>query len=181
MTQILGENHMMKLEKEIREKLQRYLINADPFLWNVLENKNKVGRVKELKEMGFIVGFPTSTNFTYKKLYQDLLVEVGMEAILDRIVIPRIYKLFTVEQLEYLRRCWEQGQTPSLKYFKDNKLYRKHIFTNNETYDGSDFPVVAGYKEAAFVFVQINNQQNFIERWTVFAGLWFEEIEPFLR
>ena len=91
-------------------------------------------------------------------------------------------KLFSTDTLGYLRRCWEQGQTPTLDYFKRQGLYRKHVFSRNETFDsGWAVPPVAGYKEAAFVFVQIDTQHDYVERWTVFAGLWFEEIEPIFR
>jgi hypothetical protein len=30
------------------------------------------------------------------------------------------------------------------------------------------------------IFLEINNSLDFIDRWTVFAGLWFEIIEPAL-
>jgi hypothetical protein len=32
--------------------------------------------------------------------------------------------------------------------------------------------------DPANVFVHVDRQNEFVERWTVFAGLWFEEIEP---
>ena len=172
---------MLRLTKETKDKLTRYFINADPPLWNVLENKNKKGRLRELKEAGLLPGYSEGTNFTYNKLNQDLLVEAGIETILEHIVVPRIKKLFTQETLEYFRRCWEQGQTPTLQYLKQKKLYRKHTFSNVEVFDdGWAVPPVTGYKESAFIFVQIDTQHNYVERWTVFAGLWFEEIEPLL-
>jgi hypothetical protein len=37
---------------------------------------------------------------------------------------------------------------------------------------------VEGYRDAAFVFVQIDTRHNFVQRWTVLAGLWFELLEP---
>jgi len=43
----------MNISKEQSAKLGRYFINADPFLWGVLKAKNKKGRLKELKQMGF--------------------------------------------------------------------------------------------------------------------------------
>ena len=36
-------------------------------------------------------------------------------------------------------------------------------------------------KEPAHIFLQINTQWDYVERWTVFGGLWFEEIEPWIR
>ena len=108
-----------------------------------------------------------------------------VDGILEKIVIPRIQNSFSQETLRYFRDCWEQGQTPDLKYLVKNKLYRKHTFTSlptEEVYDDwTSLPPVVGYKDPAFIFVQIETQHNFVERWTVFAGLWFEEIEPLLR
>jgi len=49
-----GENTMMQIPMETQEKMKRIIINADPFLFGVLKAKNKKGRMKELKEMGFL-------------------------------------------------------------------------------------------------------------------------------
>ena len=61
------------------EKLKRYLINADRFLWDVLKAKNKKNRMKELKELGFFEIYPEKNNPTYSKINQDLLIELGIE------------------------------------------------------------------------------------------------------
>jgi hypothetical protein len=132
--------------------------------------------------MGLLKGYAAGSNPIYTRINQDLLLELGVEGILERIVIPRVKELFPPDILEYFRRCWEQGQTPSLDYLKKHGLYRKHHFTNEATYDDSwKVPPVVGHKEPAFIFVQVDTQHDFVERWTVFAGLWFEEIEPLLE
>ncbi|MDO9333887.1 MAG: hypothetical protein Q7T57_05130 [Dehalococcoidales bacterium] len=171
----------MEMARETKDKLKRYLLNADPFLWNVLDKKNKKERLRELQTLGFLAGYSKGSNPIYSKINQDLLVELGIEGIIERIIFPKVTALFKPDILQYFRRCWEQGQAPILEYLKKNRLYRKHIFSANEVYDGSPLlSQVAGYKEPAFVFVQIDTQHDFVERWTVFAGLWFEEIEPLL-
>jgi len=167
----------MEIPREQAEKLKRYFINADPFLWGVLENKNKKGRLRELRGLSFLGSYSEGGNPTYSKINQDLLVEIGIEGILERIVVPKITNGFTQEVLRYFQRCWEQGQTPDMKYLKEHKLYRRHIFAEDKVYDGREYRVV-GHKDPAHLFVQIDTQHNFVERWTVFAGLWFEEIEP---
>jgi hypothetical protein len=167
----------MEIPREQAEKLKRYFINADPFLWGVLENKNKKGRLKELRGLGFLGSYSEGGNPIYSKINQDLLVEIGIEGILERIVVPKITNGFAQEVLRYFRRCWEQGQTPDMKYLKEHKLYRRHIFAEDKVYDGRE-PRVVGHKDPAYLFVQIDTQHNFVERWTVFASLWFEEIEP---
>ena len=173
----------MQIPREQGEKLKRYFINADPFLWGVLEAKNKKGRMKELKGQGFLPGYSEGSNATYSKINQDLLVEIGIEGILERIVVPRVTNAFAPNVLRYFQRCWDQGQYPDLKYLVERKLYRRHIFTDGMVYERKG-PVVGnrvtGHRDPAQLFVQIDTQHNFIERWTVFAGLWFEEIEPLL-
>jgi hypothetical protein len=168
----------MEIPRDQAEKLRRYFINADPFLWGILEAKNKKGRLQELKKLGFLKSYSEGSNATYSKVNQDLLVELGMEGVLERIVIPRVAKSFAPEDLRYFRRCWEQGQTPDMKYLREHRLYRRHPFSGHEVYGKRDEPLIAGHKDPAHIFVQIHTQYHFVERWTVFGGLWFEEIEP---
>jgi hypothetical protein len=171
----------MNITNEQAGKLSKYFINADPFLWGILQAKNKKGRLKELKQMGFLSIYVEGSNPIYSKINKDLLIELGIKGILEKIVIPRVYSCISQEMLRYFRDCWEQGQTPDLNYLVKNKLYRKRTMISlieQETYDSFGDFRIAGYKDPAFIFVQIETQHNFVERWTVFAGLWFEEIEP---
>jgi len=170
----------MEIPKEQSEKLKRYFINADPFLFGVLEKKNKKERLKELKELGFLRDYAESSNATYSRMYQDLIVELGIESIFERIVIPQVNKHFAPEVLRYFRRCWEQGQTPDMKYLKEHQLYSRLPLSHHEVYGKRDEPQIVGYKDPAHIFLQIDTQHYFVERWTVFAGLWFEEIEALL-
>jgi hypothetical protein len=152
----------MDMPREQSDKLKRYLINADPFLWDVLRAKNKRGRIKELQEMGPIKSYPEKSSPTYSKINQDLLVELGIEGILKEIVKKQIDASFAPDHISYFRRCWQQGQTPDSP---DKKVESNRI---------------SGHRSPAFIFLQIH-QKEFVERWTVFGGLWFEEIEPFVR
>lgn len=127
--------------------------------------------------MGFLKGYAKHAKPVYSKIKNDLLLEIGISGILESIVARRLKDLFTQDQLDFMRRWWEQGQTPSLDYFNRQKLYKHHFLTDDAVQEEIDKPPT-GYKEPAFVFVQINSQMGFVERWTVFAGLWFEEIEP---
>ncbi len=175
----------MEISREQGDKLIKYFINADPFLFGVLETKNKKSRIKELKQMGFLATYTEGSNAIYSKINRDLLVELGITGILEKIVVPKIRNGFKPEIMRYFRDCWEQGQNPDIEYLNKNKLYRNRGFFSiceKEVHDSWDktTPVV-GYKDPAFVFVQIDTQHNFVERWTVFAGLWFEEIEPLIH
>jgi hypothetical protein len=180
----------MQMSKEQAEKLRRCFINADPFLWGVLGAKNKKERLTELKKSGFLQSYSEGSNATYNKINQDLLVELGIDGILERIVIPRVTNAFATDVLRYFRRCWDQGQNPDMRYLIERRLYRKRILTDEEVYESRGFQFdrkgfgrmsrVVGHKDLAQLFVQIDTQHSFVERWTVFAVLWFEEIEPLL-
>ena len=169
----------MEIPREQAVKLTRYFINADPFLWGISDNKNKKGRLQELREMGLLKEYSVGSNSTYNKINQDLLVELGIEGILERIVVPKIVNGFIPDVLNFFRRCWEQGQTPEIKYLKEHELYKRHVFSEDNYFDSRGYRIV-GHKDPAHIFVQIDTQHNFVERWTVFAGLWFEEIEPLI-
>jgi hypothetical protein len=176
----------MDISREQADKLNKYFINADPFMWGVLQAKNKKGRLEELKQLGFLATYSEGgIQKIYSKINSDLLVELGIKGILEKIVIPKIQNGFGPEILRYFRDCWEQGQTPDLNFLNKNKLYHNQNFftlTSQEVYDSfGPNPPVVGYKDPAFIFIQIDVQHNFVERWTVFAGLWFEEIEPLLQ
>jgi hypothetical protein len=175
----------MEIPREKAERLKRYFTNADPFLWGVLAAKNKKKRLEELKGMGFLATYAPGGNPIYTRINRDLLVELGIEGILSKIVVPRVQEGFRPEVLRYFRDCWEQGITPGVDYLVKNELYRKYTLTSvrsAEVYEGWGADThVAGYRYPAYIFVHIERQYNVIEGWTVFAGLWFEEIEPLLR
>jgi hypothetical protein len=179
----------MQISKEQAERLKRYFINADPFLWGVLEARNspeatnkreanKRVRLEKLKRSGFLQNYSEGTSATYAKMNKDLLVELGIDGILERIVIPRVKDAFAPDILVYFRRCWDQGQMPDIRYLIQHGVYQTHRLVEVELYPGG--PVLLRRKGPAFVFVQIDTQHEFVERWTVFAGLWFEEIEQLL-
>jgi hypothetical protein len=169
----------MIVEKHQAEKLKRYLINSDPFLWGVLLGRNKRQRVTALQQMGLLKGYPAGSNHIYSRIYNDLLLELGIEGILEKIVIPETRKLFRPEVLQFFRRCWEQGQLPDLDYLEKEGLYRLRWLKDGEIIkEGWRSPRLDAYKDQSNIFLQIDRQNGFVARWTVFAGLWFEEIEP---
>lgn len=172
---------MLAMSRDKKEKLTRYFINANPFLWDLLVSKNKPDRLLEFKEMGYLANYSKSSNPNYSRINKDLLVEVGLEGILERIVIPRVNALFSKDIIDYFRRCWEQGQTPTIKYLREQGLYKRRYRRREEREESWTVAPPVGYKDPSFVFFQIETQANFVERWTVFAGLWFEEIEPMLE
>jgi len=162
----------MEIPREQAERLKRYFINANPFLWGVLEATNKKRRLEEIRQLGFLSNYSEGSNATYSRVNQDLLVELGIEGILEHIVVPKVRGRIDQEALRSFRRNWEQGRTPDKKYLKEKGLYRYRRVVWKEEKEP---------KDPAHIFVQIDTQKDFVERWTVFAGLWFEEIEPWSR
>jgi len=171
----------MDLPREQSSKLRKYFINADPFLWGILVHKNKKGRIKELKEFGLLQTYVDGGNPIFTKINRDLMIELGISGIVEQIVIPRIITIFSADNLRHFQDCWEQGQTPDLDYLIQNKLYRPRIVNTNNASDYFNAPEpLVSSRDPAFIFVQIDTQHNFVERWTVFAGLWFEEISQYI-
>lgn len=164
----------MEIPRETADMLRRYFLNAAPFMWGVLEGRTKKERLQEIQELGFLQDCPKYNKITYEAINQRLLVELGIEGILDKIVVPKVYNRLGSEALQRFRRNWEQGQRPEKKYLKENKLYRYHRVIWREQWE-ENRPVPD--KDPALIFLEINAKLDFIDRWTVFAGLWFEIIE----
>ena len=167
----------MEIARETADTLRRYFINASPFLWGVLEARKKKERILEIKGMGFLENYSEKSKHKYDTINQELLVELGIEGIIGSIVVPLVCKRTGFEALKSFRRHWEQGQIPDKKYLKDNRLYRHRRFTLMEHWE-ENRPVLG--KDPAFIFLEINESLDFVDRWTVFAGLWFEIIDPLI-
>jgi hypothetical protein len=167
----------MEIPRETAEILRRYFINASPFLWGVLKARKKKDRISEIKGKGFLVNYSENSKISYDMINQALLIELGIEGILNRIVIPQVYIRIGSEALTSFRRHWEQGQLPGKNYLKENKLYRRRRVILMQKWEGNR-PLPE--KDPAFIFLEINESLDFIDRWTVFAGLWFEIIDPLM-
>jgi hypothetical protein len=96
----------MEIPREQAAKIARYFINADPFMWGLLQSKNKKGRLKELKTLGFLSGYSEGGNPIYSKINKDLLIELGTQGILENIIVPQIKNSFKPDTLRYFRDCW---------------------------------------------------------------------------
>ena len=93
------------------------------------------------------------------------------------IVVPLVHKRLGLEVLKSFRRHWEQGQLPDKKYLKDNRLYHHRRVTWMEHWEENR---LVPEKDPAYIFLEINESLDFVDRWTVFAGLWFEIIDPLI-
>ncbi len=143
-----------------RQKLESYLRNANRFLWGL-----GPGNQKETYEWLEIWGF-NDNGSRFKSSYTDTTEKIvkyyGIERIMREIIKKRIYDIFPAPFMDFLRNCWETGVRPSVDMFKAN-----------------GFVSMLDSRELE-IFLLYNKQFSYIEGWGTFAGLWFEEIEPYL-
>jgi hypothetical protein len=170
----------MDISMQTQEKFKRIILNSHPFLFGILEKRNKKGRMIELQEMGFLKSYTPGSNPNYSRFYEDLIKEIGIQGIIEKIIIKKLRARFTPDVLDYLRRCWYLGQSPAFEDVKKFGLFNKHPFVNEANTTGIGDFRVEGHRERAFVFMEINTQFDFVESWTPFAEFWFEEIEPLI-
>jgi hypothetical protein len=166
----------MEMNKETADTLKRYFLNANPFLWGILEGNRKKERILELQKMGFLMGYSENSKQTYDAINRELLVDLGVGGILSHIVVPMVYKRLGPETLKRFQRHWEEGQKPDFKFLQANKLYTIHRIGITRWEENHEVPE----KDPALIFLEVNQQLKFVDHWTVFAGLWFEIIDPLL-
>ncbi len=148
------------MDAKQKGKLERYLKNANRFLWG-LGNKNQketyswlrsYGKKKLGPEFDFKEG-------SYKEVLEQLLHNPGIERLLKDLVVRRVKELFSDEALEFLRVSWNAGTLPDISYLK-------HYNINTEN---------------ASPFLEVNKFYKYVERWGDFAGIWFEEMDDVLK
>ncbi len=171
----------MQITSAQSEKLKRYMRNAHPFLWGVLEATNKDKTMKELREMLPHIPDLFNTKYpTYDKMLNDLFVKLNTEGIITQIIVKKLRtRVGDSAVLNELERFWGNGRVPDLKYLKDKRLYweAKSEIQNNYR---------IGNQPADIFFSLQHNYRGdkhyiFVTEWTVFAGLYFEEILPYLN
>jgi len=140
-------------------KLERYFKNASRFLWGLGGGKNQKEvypwlRTKGKKLWGHGFDFK---NGSYHDVQEQLLQNPGIEKLLKGLIVSEVKKKFSDQALAFLQLSWNAGTLPMTSYLKQYNILN------------------------AYPFLEINNQFNYVERWGEFAGVWFEEIEPYLR
>jgi len=170
------------------EKLTRYLRNAQPFLWGVIPGNKKAVLAAlraNLKELGED-SIPLAENQkpTYSMLTDSLLAKLGIEKVIREIVVPQVRRQFAdrMGALEFLRAHWLSGTLPrwqTLQTLRAPRTVKQRLLEAAHPSDLSTVGKLTG--DILDAFVEINNQYRYVHGWTVFAGLWFEEIEPLLN
>ena len=171
-----------------KEKLTRYLRNAQPFLWGVIPGNKKAVLAalrSNLKELGED-SIPLADNQkpTYTMLTDSLLAKLGIEKVIREIVAVQVRRQFADRPgaLEFLRAHWLSGTLPRWQTLQTLRAPRKVKQRLLEAAHPSELSTVGKLTgDILDAFVEVNNQYNYVHGWTVFAGLWFEEIEPLLK
>jgi hypothetical protein len=170
------------------EKLERYLLNSERFLWGVIPgNKEAVftalrGNLKELGEDG--ISIPERQKPTYAMITASLLAKLGIEKVITEIVAAQVRRQSADRPgaLDFLRAHWLSGTLPrwqTLVALRAPRTVRQRL--REAARPGEPEQIRKQTADILDAFVQVNSQYQYVHGWTVFAGLWFEEIEPLLK
>ncbi len=171
-----------------REKLERYFRNADRFIWGVIPGDKRAvftalrTVLEELGEESALIPDPKKS--TYAVVTGNLLGKIGIEMILTEIVAKQVRRQLTDRTgvLDFLRAHWISGTLPRWQTLQSLRAPRTIKQKVLDTVHPKDATVKRQQtSDIIDAFVEVNTQYNYVHGWTVFAGLWFEEIEPFLR
>ncbi len=171
-----------------KEKLERYFRNADRFMWGVIPGDKRTtlatlrALLGELGEDSTVV--PDHTKATYAMIIEILISKIGIERIVTQIVPELVRRQFADRStaLDFLRTHWMSGSLPSwqiLQSLRAPKRIKQRIIDAV-----ASKATTAKRKQTSDIldaFFDVNTQYDYVHRWTVFAGLWFEEIEPLLN
>jgi len=170
------------------EKLERYLRNSERFLWGVIPgNKEAVftalrGNLKELGEDG--ISIPERQKPTYAMITASLLAKLGIEKVITEIVAAQVRRQFADRPgaLDFLRAHWLSGTLPrwqTLVTLRAPRTVKQRLL--EAIHPSEPEPIRKQTADILDAFVEVNAQYQYVHGWTVFAGLWFEEIEPLLK
>ena len=171
-----------------REKMERYFRNAARFMWGVIPGDKRAvfttlrTVLKELGEDSALIPDPKKS--TYAVVIGNLLGKIGVESILTEIVAKQVRRQFTDRTgvIDFLRAHWMSGTLPrwqTLQSLRASKTITRKFL---DAVNSKDAPAKRQQtSDILDAFVEANNQYNYVRGWTVFAGLWFEELEPLLR
>jgi len=144
------------MDAKQKGKLERYFKNASRFLWGI-SNGNQKETYRWLKSYGK-QHLGTEFEFKegpYKEVIAQMLQDPGIERILKDLIVPRVKELYSEQALEFLHVSWIAGTLPDISYLK-------HYNINTEDPNP---------------FLEVNKWYKYVERWSDFAGIWFEEMD----
>jgi hypothetical protein len=153
------------------ERIAHLLFNSNRFFWGVLPGTQRdvYCWLHDKKHLQFRRG-------TYNAVTSQLIDKYGIEYLLLDMIVPFITAVFPERTIDNLRHYWQKkGHPPEFVVLQ--KLETKLPLQYFKFYPGNDNSVIW------WPFVKINTlyQKSYVERWGELAGIWFEEIEPWLQ
>ena len=138
-----------------------------------------------LKEMGEDgISIPERQNSTYTMFTDSLLAKLGTARVITEIVAGQVRRQFADRPgaLDFLRAHWLSGTLPRWQTLQTLRLPRtvKERFLE-AAHPSEPLPMRKQTADILDAFLEVNPQYKYVHGWTVFAGLWFEEIEPLLK
>jgi hypothetical protein len=172
-----------------REKLERYMRNAERFMWGIIPGKKRAVFTQLqtiLKKLGQdSAAVPEHQKATYSMVTENLLAKFGIERVITEIVTVEIKRQFEHQPgaLDFLRAHWLSGTLPRWQTLQSLRTPRtvKQRFLDAVEPKKDVREINRPTSDILDAFVEVNTQYNYVHGWTVFAGLWFEEIEPLLK
>ncbi len=177
------------MDQRQREKLERYMRNAERFMWGVIPgNKRAVFTQLQtlLKELGQdSAAVSEHQKDTYAMVTESLLAKLGIERVVTEIVAREVKRQFEHRPgaMDFLRAHWLTGTLPRWQTLQSLRAPRrvKQRFLDAVEPKKDTREIYRPTSDILDAFVEVNTQYNYVHGWTVFAGLWFEEIEPLLK
>jgi len=171
-----------------KAKLERYFRNADRFMWGIIPSDKRAvfetlrTVLTDLSKDTALV--PDYRKSTYAMVIENLLSGIGIETILTEIVVGQVKQQFVNRRatLDFLRTHWMSGTLPRWQTLQSLRVPRTIKQKLVDAVQPKDTPTRRQQtSDILDAFVEVNTQYNYVHGWTVFAGLWFEEIEPLLK
>ena len=177
------------MDPKQREKLERYMRNAERFMWGVIPgNKRAVFTQLQtlLKELGQdSATVPEHQKATYSMVTENLLAKLGIERVVTEIITGEVKRQFEHRPgaLDFLRAHWLSGTLPRWQILQSLRAPRtvKQRLLDAVEPKKEDRAIYQQTSDILDAFIEVNTQYNYVHGWTVFAGLWFEEIELLLK
>jgi hypothetical protein len=171
-----------------KEKLERYLRNAERFLWGVIPGDKRAvltalrAMLRELGEDS--VSIPEHRRPTYAMVADNLLAKLGIERIVTQIIAGQVKRELADRPgaLDFLRAHWMSGTLPrwqTLQSLRAPRSIKQRLLDAIDTKDARQKRQQTS--DIVDAFLEVNAQFSYVHGWTMFAGLWFEEIEPLLK
>ncbi len=147
-------------------RLESYFLNAQLFLWGLGSGQKETYKWLELHSIQF-------ERATYESVRLQLIETIGIQGVIQKIIIPLVQKKFPKESRDFLREKWNNHRLPDLT--EVNKLTINDNF--KELKEKKD---AGGQYRLWKPFLEISTQNptwNYVERWGQLAPIWFLEIE----